>query len=81
VNSSTHIIIVGGPAAAAPHFAYATNLNDNTISIYAVNATTGQLRANGYLHTSSGHPDSICLDPSGKFAYVTNGLTSDVLHS
>src|SRR6516162_9891396 len=78
LSSSTNIIIVGNPSAATPRFAYATNLDDNTISIYSVNASTGQLRANGYVHTASGHPNSICLDPAGKFAYVTNNSTNDV---
>src|SRR5229473_5842937 len=77
ITSSTRLIIVGGGKSAAPRFAYVTNLNDDTLSIYTVNAGTGQLRGNGYIQTGS-HPNSLCLDPSGKFAYVTNNIANDV---
>ncbi|MDP1947853.1 MAG: hypothetical protein Q8L77_10170, partial [Nitrospirota bacterium] len=33
----------------APRFAYVTNTDENTISMYAVNATSGQLRSLGYV--------------------------------
>jgi 6-phosphogluconolactonase (cycloisomerase 2 family) len=55
-----------------PRFAYATNFNDNTISLYTVNPTTGQLRANGYLFSSQIGPRSVAVavDPKGQFAYA-----------
>ena len=42
----------GGSAAApppnnVPRFAYVANYDDNTVSAYTVNPTTGQLRHNG----------------------------------
>jgi DNA-binding beta-propeller fold protein YncE len=77
LSASTTLISVAGPGAAAPRFAYVTNLNDDTLSIYAVNAATGQLRANGYVQTGN-HPNSVCLDPSGKFAYTANDQANDV---
>jgi DNA-binding beta-propeller fold protein YncE len=77
LSASTTLISVAGPAAAAPRFAYVTNLNDDTLSIYAVNAATGQLRANGYIQTGSS-PNSVCFDPSGKFVYVTNANSNNV---
>jgi 6-phosphogluconolactonase (cycloisomerase 2 family)/environmental stress-induced protein Ves len=55
----------------SPRFAYVTNLNDASVSIYTVNATTGQLRFNGYIGAGT-KPISIALDPLGKFAYVAN---------
>jgi DNA-binding beta-propeller fold protein YncE len=65
------------PAAAAPHgpsnvprFAYVANQKENTVSIYTVNAATGQLRHNGYVATGTG-PRSVTVDPLSRFAYVT----------
>ncbi len=75
--STTLIVVTSATSAAAPRFAYVTNLSDDTLSIYTVNAATGQLRGNGYIQAGS-HPNSVCLDPSGKFAYVTNNLTNNV---
>ena len=33
--------------ATTPRYAYVANQNDNTVSIYAVESSTGQLRASG----------------------------------
>src|SRR6266436_4163981 len=77
VIGSTHLIIVAAAGTSTPRFAYVTNLSDDTLSIYSVNPATGQLRPHGYVLTGS-HPDSICLHPSGKFAYITNSQTNDV---
>ncbi len=59
------------PAGIVPRFAYVANSGDDTVSIYAVNATTGQLRHNGYAATGA-LPRSVAVDPSGKFVYVAN---------
>lgn len=67
----------GGGAAAAPspnnvpRFAFTANFNDNTVSSYTVNPTTGQLRHNGFVAAGS-QPYSVAAHPSGKFVYVTN---------
>ncbi len=61
----------GSSAANVPRFAYVTNIGDNTISIYTVNANTGLLRHNGYMTTATS-PNMITVDPSGKYAYVVN---------
>lgn len=53
-----------------PRFAYVANL-DNTVSIYTVNAATGQLRANGYAAAGT-FPVAVTTDPLGRFAYVVN---------
>jgi len=69
----------GGDSATAPppnnvpRFAYVANFSDNTVSIYTVNAATGQLRHNGYVAAGT-NPSSVTVDPSGKFAYVTNSF-------
>lgn len=60
-----------------PRFAYVANRGDNTVAIYTVNATTGQLRHNGYV-ASGMSPLSVTVDPSGKFAYVANSGSNDV---
>ncbi len=60
-----------------PRFAYVTNYHDNTVSMYTVNADTGQLRHNGYVVTGVG-PYSISVTPSVKFAYVVNMVSSDI---
>jgi len=61
----------------SPRFAYVPNFGDNTLSIYAVNAATGQLRHNGYVATGTG-PDAVSIDPSGKFVYVANQTSGTV---
>jgi len=64
----------GGNAATpnnVPRFAYAANYNDKTVSIYTVNAATGQLRHNGYAAAGS-LPYAVAADPFGKFVYVVN---------
>ena len=65
------------PTSDVPRFAYVANSNDNTVSIYTVNASTGQLRANGYVAAGT-QPSAIAVDPSGKFAYVANGQSASV---
>ena len=52
-------------------FAFVANFNDNTLSAYTVDSTTGRMRANGYVITGT-NPRWVAVDPSGKFAYVTN---------
>src|SRR5260370_13582471 len=73
----THLILVAAAGTSTPRFAYLTNLDDDTLSIYSVNPSTGQLRPHGYVLTDS-HPDAVSLDPSGKFAYTANNQANDV---
>ena len=58
-------------AAKVARFAYVTNQADNTVSIYTVNAATGQLRHQGYAQAGTG-PQAVAVDAAGRFAYVTN---------
>src|SRR5882672_5529154 len=65
----------GGSAPAAvsniPRFAYVANQGSQTVSIYTVDAQTGQLRPNGYV-TVGASPLSVTVDPSGRYVYVGN---------
>jgi 6-phosphogluconolactonase (cycloisomerase 2 family) len=68
-------------------FAYVVNygsssagsLSPGNVSAYAINATTGTLTSIATTPTGLEiYLDSITIDPSGKFAYVTNYLSSTV---
>jgi len=54
-----------------PRFAYSANSWDNTISLYTVNAATGQMRHNGFISAGT-MPYSVAVDPKGRFAYAAN---------
>ena len=45
--------------------------------MYTINATTGVLTSIGTIAAGT-NPVSVTVDPSGKFAYVTNSSTNDV---
>jgi YVTN family beta-propeller protein len=57
-----------------PRFAYVTNQVSNTVSMYLVDAATGQFRANGYV--SVPQPVGVAVHPNGLFAYVTSVATN-----
>jgi YVTN family beta-propeller protein len=48
-----------------------------SVSMYSINNTTGALTAIGMIAAGTG-PDSVAVDPAGKFAYVTNSGSNDV---
>ena len=56
-------------ASAVARFAYAANAADGTISIYAVDSRSGQLRANGYVDAGV-NARAIAVDPSHTFVYA-----------
>jgi 6-phosphogluconolactonase (cycloisomerase 2 family) len=64
-------------------FVYATNsgnalnADDGSVAMYTINATTGALTAIGTIAAGT-NPVSAAMDPSGKFAYVTNSGSNDV---
>src|SRR5215472_4706890 len=64
-----------GAAATVPRFAYVPNFKDNTLSLYTVNASTGQLRDNGYVVTGQG-PGEVTL--GGRFLYVSDFFANEV---
>jgi len=58
-------------------FGYVANASDNTLSIFALNAATGQLSPRGHVTTGTS-PQAIALDPAGKFVFVVNNLSDDL---
>lgn len=56
-------------SCSAAELAYVTNFSSNSVSAYAINATTGALTNIGTFATAN-NPVSIAADPTGKFAYV-----------
>lgn len=77
ISATATLIIVSGHVSSVPRFAYATDLIDNTISIYTVNAGTGQLRHNGYTLVN-GNPVAVAIGPTGKFAYTADSATNSI---
>lgn len=65
------------PSTVVPRFAYVANEGDHTVSVYAVDAATGQLRHHGYARAGAG-PRAVAVDGAGKFVYVANGASNDV---
>jgi hypothetical protein len=54
-------------ATSVPRFAYVPNVADNTVSIFTVDASTGQLRDNGYVLAGHGprpSPTPLCGVPA-----------------
>jgi 6-phosphogluconolactonase len=47
------------------------------VSMYAINATSGALASTGTI-AAGADPVFVAVDPSGKFAYVTNSGSNDV---
>jgi 6-phosphogluconolactonase (cycloisomerase 2 family) len=64
-------------STALPRFAYVANASSDTVSIYLVDASTGQWRPQGYAVTGR-RPSSVTVDPSGQFAYVTNRYDNSI---
>jgi 6-phosphogluconolactonase len=62
-------------ATSVPRFAYVPNFSDNTVSIYTVNASTGQLRDNGYVLAGQG-PGEATLAAS--FLYVSKFTSNSI---
>ena len=48
-----------------------------SVSMYTINSTTGALTSIGMIAAGTG-PDSVAVDPAGKFAYVANFDSNDV---
>ena len=65
-----------GALAAVPRFAYVVNSKDATLSAYAVDAASGQLRNNGYVLTET-KPSGITI-AGGAFVYVSNSGKNNV---
>ena len=72
-NVSNIVVTCANPRLS---FVYATNENAATVATYAIDSTTGALSVVGSpVSTGTGTfpaPKGVAVDPSGKFAYVTN---------
>jgi 6-phosphogluconolactonase (cycloisomerase 2 family) len=63
--------------AVVPRFAFVANTTDGTVSVYTVNASTGQLRDDSYVVVGK-KPASAIVTPNGSFLYVANSGSSNV---
>ncbi|HEV2112984.1 MAG TPA: beta-propeller fold lactonase family protein, partial [Terriglobales bacterium] len=60
-------------------FAYIANQSDGTISIYALNENSGNLRDLGYsLNSSAQGMETVTTDVNGKFLYLANANSSSI---
>jgi 6-phosphogluconolactonase len=59
-------------------FVYVANDGSNSISSYAIDATTGALTSVTTLSVSAGVPHSLAVDPQSGYLYMTNGGTNSV---
>jgi 6-phosphogluconolactonase (cycloisomerase 2 family) len=81
-NTPQFIAAGNAPTAIAvdptSRFAYVVNRLDNTVSMYTINPSTGNLTLNSSATNPAGtigtgaEPFRIVFDPTGKFVYVTN---------
>jgi 6-phosphogluconolactonase (cycloisomerase 2 family) len=76
-TNSPQLVDLTGSGFLVPRFAYVPNAGDGTVSIYTVNAKTGQLRSNGYVLAGE-FPQQVTVDPSGRFAYVANQTSNSI---
>lgn len=61
-------------------FLYTSNRGDeNTITIFSVNAATGKLTLNGYQLTLGKTPRNFIIDPTGNYLLVANQNTNNIV--
>jgi 6-phosphogluconolactonase len=61
-------------------FLYASNRGDeNTITIFSINASTGKLSLKGYQSTLGKTPRNFIIDPTGNFLLVANQDTDNIV--
>ena len=71
--------VVVNCAAPAARFAYVANYNDNNVSAYTIDTTTGALSPmTGTPVPTGGQPGDITVEPTGRFAYVANRASNNV---
>lgn len=84
INPTTGVLTQNNPPAVAAgnfptaavvdptsRYLYVVNRNDNNVSIFTIDQTTGNLTANGAISAES-MPFRVSFDPSGKFLYVVD---------
>jgi 6-phosphogluconolactonase (cycloisomerase 2 family) len=59
-----------------PRFAYTANRGDNTLSLFTVEAASGELRHHGYVAQQAFEalPSEVQVDPLGRFLYSVNSF-------
>ena len=61
-------------------FLYASNRGDeNTITIFSINSSTGKLKLEGYQPTSGKGPRSFIIDPSGHYLLTANQESDNIV--
>lgn len=62
-------------------FLYASNRwkDENTLSIFSIDVTSGKLSLIGHQKTFGDHPRSFVIDPSGNFILVANQATGNIV--
>ena len=71
-NEASPLAVTVDPSG---RFAYAVNQDDDTVSMFTIDSTTGVLTPTTPATVFTGAtPFGITIDPSGKFAYVPNNL-------
>src|SRR3954468_6640900 len=66
------------PSPQQSQVAYVANALDDTITMYTIEPSTGQLQPKGTVVTGGSVPVAIAAHPSGRFAYVVNIHSGDV---
>ena len=81
----THVYMWTPPFAPLPvasavdvlgKFVYSVNSGQNSVSLFSVDQTTGALAEVGSPVTVGFGPNAVAVEPSGRFAYVTNSVGS-----
>lgn len=100
LNSTTGVLTQNTPAAVAAgnaptaiaidptsRFAYVVNRLDNTVSMYTIDSSTGNLTLNATATNPTAtiptgtEPFRIDFDPTGKFVYVTNEQSATSIYT
>ena len=70
---------IGPSTSTTQYFLYVGNLNDNTVSAYTINTSSGALTAiNGSPFASGTGPKGIAISSTGKLIYITNFSNSNI---
>lgn len=60
-------------------FLYASNRGENTVSMFSIDQSNGQLHLLGHQPTFGDHPRNFAIDPDGNFLLVANQLTNNII--
>jgi len=67
----------GGASVKYPRIGFSANAGDNTLSVYLVNAASGQWLHSGYVPVGD-TPVAVAVTPDENFVYVVNGVDETV---